>query len=430
MWSNSNDLALRERAMQVIPGGMYGHESTKLLPPEFPQFFQRSEGARLWDTDGNEYIDYLCAFGPTLLGYGEPVVARAAQQQAALGDSMTGPAPVMVALAELFVSLVTHAQWAMFCKNGTDATSMAVMCARAHRGRRKILVAKGAYHGAAIWCTPNPTGTTAEDRAHIITFDYNSIDSLEQAAREAGDDLAGIFATPFRHEVFADQYLPSVAYAQAARRLCDEHDALLIVDDVRAGFRLARDCSWALLGVQPDLSTWGKAIGNGHPISALLGAEKVRQAASEIYVTGSFWFQAVPMAAAVATLQQIRDTDYLERTVVQGSLLRDGLAAQAKAHGFSLRQTGPVQMPQMLFDDDPDMRIGYAWTAQAIRHGVYLHPYHNMFVSAALTTADVAITLAATDAAFDVVSRQRHTLAPQPNAWVTQRLAAMRRTTA
>lgn len=424
MHVRQEDQRLRERAERVIPGGMYGHESTRLLPPDYPQYFSRAAGTRLWDADGHEYIDFMCAFGPNLLGYGHAAVEAAARQQAERGDTMTGPSPVMVELAEIFVAMVTHAEWAMFCKNGTDATTMALMCARAYRGRRKLLVARGAYHGAAPWCTPNPSGTVAEDRVHLIGFDYNDPDSLLQAVQAAGDDLAGILATPHRHEVFADQGLPEVGYAQLARRLCDEHDALLIVDDVRAGFRLARDCSWAPLGVQPDLSTWGKAFANGHAISALLGSDRARAAARSLYVTGSFWFSAVAMAAAVATLREIRDTDYLERITARGQQLREGLAHQASVHGLGIRQSGPVQMPLVLFEDDPDLRLVYDWCSRVLRQGVYLHPYHNMFINAAMTEADIDLTLKATDRAFRELAASRHSVAPQANALVLQRLKA------
>ena len=150
--------------------------------------------------------------------------------------------------------------WAMFCKYGSDATMMALMIARAHRGRRKVLVAHKAYHGAMPWNTPRPAGVTPEDRAHIVYFDYNDPQSLTEAAKSVEGDLAGIFAAPFRHDTFADQSMPDAEYARVARALADEHDALLIVDDVRAGFRLVRDCSWEAVGVRPDLSgansTW------------------------------------------------------------------------------------------------------------------------------------------------------------------------------
>lgn len=413
-WTNSRDRELRERAMHVIPGGMYGHESTRLMPDDFPQFFAGGKGARIRDVDGNEYVDFMCAYGPNLLGYGFEPVEAAAQAQRQLGDTLTGPSEAMVTLAESFVDLVSHADWAMFCKNGTDATSMAMVIARAYRGRKKILCARGTYHGAAPWCTPRPAGITAEDRVNIVYFDYNDPQSLADAFKQNEGDVAGVFATPFRHEVFYDQYEPSLDYAQTARRLCDEADALLIVDDVRAGLRLARDCSWEPLGVRPDLSAWGKCIANGHPISALLGADKARAAAQEIYVTGSFWFSAVPMAAAVETLRQVRESDYLERINASGQLLREGLHAQARAHGFELSQSGPVVMPQILFKDDPLFRIGYGWVTECLKRGAYLSPYHNMFISSAHTEAEVKATLEITDQAFEAAKRNRDSYEAHP----------------
>lgn len=420
-WTNKADQALRERAHKVIPGGMYGHESTRLLPAEFPQFYSRGKGARLWDADGNAYVDYICAFGPNLLGYGFEPVEAAAEAQQRLGDTLNGPTEMMVTLAEAFVAQVSHADWAMFCKNGSDATSMAMVVARAHKGRRTILCARGAYHGASPWNTPRPAGILPEDRAHIAYFEYNDPGSLEEAFKAHAGDVAGVFATPFRHEVFYDQVEPDAEYAQLARRLCDENDALLIVDDVRAGFRLARDCSWEPLGVRPDLSTWGKCFANGYPISALLGSDKARAAAKEIFVTGSFWFQATPMAAAVETLKHIRDSDYLERTFDYGRRLREGLAQQAGAYGFGLRQTGPVVMPQILFEDDKDFRVGYGWTVECLKRGVYFHPYHNGFISAAHGEAELRETLDATDQAFEALKAGKAGL--EPNAALMSLLA-------
>jgi len=410
--ANSQDRALRERALAVIPNGMYGHQSVRLLPDVYPQFFARAAGAHLWDVDGNRYLDFMCGYGPNLLGYCHPQVDAAAAAQQRLGDAMTGPGPAMVGFAEKLVALVSHADWAMFCKNGTDATTMAMMVARAHTKKRKILVAKGAYHGAAPWCTPNPVGTVAEDRAHLVNYIYNDVESLDQAVQTAGDDLAGIFASPFKHDAFSDQALPDPAYAARARELADKHGALLIVDEVRAGLRIARDCSWSLVNVEPDLSCWGKSIANGYPISALLGAEKARSAAGAIYVTGSFWFAAVAMAAGIATLEEIQSSDYLERTIQLGTKLRDGLAACAKTHDFVLRQTGPAQMPMVLFDDDADFRIGYAWCSEMVRRGIYVHPWHNMFLCAAMTDADIEGAIAAADESFKVVRKNLRELAP------------------
>jgi len=410
--ANSQDRDLRDRAAAVIPNGMYGHQSVRILPENFPQFFARAKGARLWDTDGNEYLDFLCGYGPNLFGYGHEAIDAAAAKQQHLGDAMTGPGPVMVELAEKFVSLVSHASWAMFCKNGTDATTMAMMAARAHTKKRKILVAKGAYHGAAPWCTPVHAGTVPEDRAHLITYVYNDVGSLEAAVIAAGDDLAGIIASPFKHDAFVDQQAPDAAYARKCREICDARGALLIVDDVRAGFRLARDCSWSLVDVEPDLSCWGKAIANGYSLSALLGSEKARAAAGSLYVTGSFWFSAVAMAASLATLDLIKSSDYLERTTATGEKFRAGLDKIAKANGFGLRQTGPAAMPLILFEDDKDYRLGYAWTSEMVKRGVYVHPWHNMFMCTAMTDDDVAIAHQAAEESFKAVKQARATIEP------------------
>jgi glutamate-1-semialdehyde 2,1-aminomutase len=354
----------------------------------------------------------MCAYGPNLLGYADPEIDAAFAAQVARGDAMTGPAPLIVELAEQLTAQVAHAQWAMFCKNGTDATSMAVATARAHTRKRRILVASGAYHGAAAWCTPVPVGTLPEDRAHLVQFTYNDVASLERAAREAGADLAGVLVSPFKHDGFVDQELPTPEFACAARAACDRAGALLILDEVRGGFRLSRTGSWTRLGVEPDLSAWGKCLANGHPLSALLGSEVAREAASRLYVTGSFWFAAAPMAAALATLRRIRETDYLERTEKLGAQLREGLAKAAAASGYALRQTGPPQMPQILFADDDDFRRGFALASELIERGVYLHPWHNNFICAALTESDVEQALAAAREAFAAVRRREGTLLP------------------
>lgn len=405
---------LRQRAQRVLPNGMYGHEAVHLLPDTYPQFFSRAQGAYLWDSDGNKLLDLMCAYGPNLLGYRHPAVDAAAARQAALGDTMTGPSPVMIDLAETLVDMVSHADWAMLCKNGTDATTMAQTIARAQTGRRIVLVAEGAYHGAAPWCTPIKAGVLPEDRAFVRTYRYNDVASLTAAVADAGDDLAAIFASPFKHDAFVDQALPDPAYARAARALCDATGALLVVDDVRAGFRLTLDCSWALVDVAPDLSCWGKSLANGQPISALLGSDSCRTGAGAIYATGSFWFAAVPMAAAIETLKILRTTDYLDHMVALGERLRSGLDRLATRHGFGLRQTGPVQMPQILFVDDPDYRIGFAFGAAMLARGVYFHPWHNMFLCAAMTEADIDVALAAADGAMAEVAATRATLEPHP----------------
>jgi glutamate-1-semialdehyde 2,1-aminomutase len=377
------------------------------LPEGYPQYFARAQGCRLWDVDDNEYIDFMCSYGPMILGYGDEDVERAAARQRAAVDVANGPSPCLVQLAELVVETVPHADWVIFAKNGTDATTACVTLARAGTGRRKVLVARGSYHGAVPWCTPSLAGVTAEDRAHLLHFEYNDVASLEAAADQAGADLAAVLVAAFRHDVRRDQELPTPAFARAARALCDRNDAALIIDDVRAGFRLHLGGSWEPLGVRPDLAAWSKAIANGRPLAAVTGNDRFRQAAQEIFITGSFWCAAVPMAAAIATLEKLHASDAVGHMTRMGERLRAGIAAQARAHGVGIRQTGPVQMPMLLFDDDPELEKGNLFAATGLRHGVYLHPWHNMFLSLAHGEAEIDRALEATDKALAAVA-QRH----------------------
>ncbi|MBU6271629.1 MAG: aminotransferase class III-fold pyridoxal phosphate-dependent enzyme [Betaproteobacteria bacterium] len=401
------DRSLRERAGRVIPGGLWGHLRAASLPEGYPQFFRRGEGCRIEDVDGGVYVDLMCSWGPIVLGHGHPAVERAAQAQRALGDCLDGPGEVLVRLAERVVGLVAHADWVMFQKNGTDATTACVMLARAATGRRKVLVARGSYHGSAPWCTPSMAGVTEADRSHLIHFEYNDPDSLAQAVDQAGDDLAAILVTALRHDLARDQALAQPAFALAARELSARRGAALILDDVRAGFRLDLAGSWAPLGIEPDLSAFSKAIANGHALAAVTGRDWLREAATRVFVTGSFWCSAVSMAAALATLDELQRVDGPARMARAGLRLREGLARQAQRHGIGLRQSGPPQMPLLLFEGDADQSLGALFCREALARGAYLHHKHNMFLSVAHDDAAIDAVLAATEPAMAAVARAR-----------------------
>lgn len=398
-----HDEAIRARASRVIPGGMYGHmlANEHTLPPSYPQFYDGGEGALTWDVDGNRYIDFMCAFGPMLLGYRNPRVDAAATAQLAVGDTLTGPSPRMVELAELLTDTVAHAEWAMFAKNGTDATSAGVRIARAATGRSKFLKAAVAYHGANDWFTPRSAGVTAEDRANIVEFQYNDVASLEAALAAHEGDVAAVIVTPFRHDSFVAQEAVDPEFARAARRLATAHGAVLLLDEVRTGFRLDVAGAWESLGVRPDLTAFSKAVANGYALSALVGVDSLRAAASEVYVTGSFWYSAVPMAAGIATVTEAVALDAPRVIHDAGLRFKTGLEEQARAAGLPLELTGPVQMPLMIFADDVHKKKAFAFTDAAIRRGVLLHPWHNMFLSTAHTDEVVDEALARTQDAFE-----------------------------
>lgn len=243
-------------------------------------------------------------------------------------------------------------------------------------------------------------GVTAEDQAHLIHFEFNDIESVHQAVARAGDDLAAILVCPMRHDLRRVQELVDPAFARELRAVADRSGAVLILDDVRCGYRLDLGGSWEPLGVRPDLAAWSKAVANGHALGAVTGTDALRAAAQEIFVTGSFWYAAVPLAAGLATLRTLRESDALARMAATGQRLRDGLAAQALAHGYSVTQSGPVQMPLLTFDDDVEFALGKRWAEEAARRGVYVHPWHNWFMSAAHADADIDDALSRTDEAF------------------------------
>jgi glutamate-1-semialdehyde 2,1-aminomutase len=405
--ARTRDAALRDRALRVVPGGMYGHLDASLIGADFPQYFARGRGALIWDVDDNEYVDLMCSWGPILLGHRHPRVEAAAQAQREAGDCLDGPSPAFVELAEAFVDTVDHADWAMFSKNGTDATSLAVRIARQATGRDRVLVARGAYHGAAAWCVPGGAGATDGDRADLAYYEYNDLASVQALVDGSSAPVAAIVACPIRHDLARDLELVDPAFARGLRELCDRIGAVLVLDEVRCGLRLDLRGSWASIGVEPDLSAWSKAIANGYALACLLGVDALRDAAAETYTTGSFWMGSVPLAAAVATLDEARATDVVTTIGQAGERLVRGLDAQARAHGLAVTLSGPPQMPFMTFADDPGLEVARAWANACVRAGLYVHPGHNWFLSAAHTPELIDRALEASDAAFAAVARDR-----------------------
>ena len=399
------ELALRGRANAVIPGGMYGHMNVQAFSSAHPQFMVSGAGCRVTDADGREYLDLMCGWGPVVLGHRHPAVTSAIVDQLGRGDCLDGTSPVAVEFAELLVDTIPSADWAMFVKNGSDATTTCVTLARAATGRAKVMVAHGAYHGSVPWCALRGAGIVAQDQANLVHYEYNDLASAHWAADEAGADLAAIVVCPMRHDIRREQELVAPEFARGLRALADRTGAVLILDDVRCGFRLDLGGSWEPLGVRPDLSAWSKAIANGQALGAVTGTDALRDAARSIFVTGSFWTAAVPLAAGLATLTELRKGEALPRIAAAGTRLREGLASQAASHGFEIRQTGPVQMPLLSFVGDVEFRTITAWAEAAAVRGVYLHPWHNWFLSAAHTDDDIDAILQRTDDAFTAVSR-------------------------
>ena len=398
---------LMTRARKVVPSGIYGHVSPALLTVgSYPSFLARGEGCRIWDVDGNEYIDFMCSYGPIVLGHCHPKVEEAASAQQAQADCQNLPSEKWVELAELLVSITPGADWAVFAKNGSDVTSWALAVARAHTGRDKVIMNLGAYHGTHPWCVPIPTGIPAVERDLVAKFQYNDLEGLKRVVAENKGQVAAIIINAFRHDVFPHQEMPDPGFLKGVRALCDQEGIVLVLDDVRAGFRLNLGGSWEPYGVRPDLRCYSKAVANGYPLAAGLGREELRRAAESVFFTGTYWPAAVPMAAAIATINTLREEDGIEHMRAMGQRFRDGMDQQARSLGIEITQTGPPAIPFLTFKADPGFDRSCLFCGEAARRGVFLHPHHNWFLMAAHTERDIDQALAVTEEAFKAVKAQ------------------------
>ena len=395
------------RSAQHIPNGIYGHQTPLVLVPgAYPYFFERGEGCHVWDVDGNEYIDYICSYGPIVLGHRHPKVEEAVLAQMHKGSCFNGPTALWPELAEHLVTITPFADWAVFAKNGSDVCTWAIEVAREHTGRPKIVMAEGAYHGTHAWCTPMDAGTTQEDRANVLTFKYNDLAGLRSVVAAHEKEIAAIIVSPFRHDAFHDSALPVEGFHQGVRQLCDEKGIVHVLDDVRCGFRLHMGGSGEYFGMQPDLSTYCKAIANGYALSACVGREAFRSAAERVFFTGSYFTSGVPMAAALSCLKELQAIGAVEHMRNVGTMLCRGLEEQARSHGLAITVSGPPALPFMSFKDDPGFERNKVFGATCAARGVYVHPHHNWFLSAAHTEQDIRRTLDVTDVAFKEVRQQ------------------------
>lgn len=396
-----NSQSLFRRAAVVIPGGIYGHTTpAATVPGAVPYFAASGHGCRYRDVDGNEFIDFMGGYGPLVLGYHHPEVEAAAEAARARGAAFNHPTDLLVELAEKLTQRIDFADWAVFAKNGADLTNWSIMVAREVTQRPKILKIRGAYHGAAAWCTPGHGGLIPEDRAHIHEFPFNDVAALEALFKTHRNQIAGLILTPFHHPAFADSVLPTPEFVAACNRLCRDQGALQILDDVRCGFRLSADGSHSVYGYTPDLAVYCKALANGHPISACVGRTPHKAAASRVFLTGSYWADPAPMAAALATLAIIARDDIPARLTTLGQRFVSGFLALGQKHGTPLITSGPPSMPYVRVANDPSFLRTQHLCAAAVTQGVFLHPHHNWFISAAMTETDIDDALTRLDRAL------------------------------
>ncbi len=397
-----------KRAAKVIPAGIYGHLGPAegcFIPVEaFPFYSQRAQGSYFWDVDGNRFIDYMCAYGPNVLGYNDPDVDRAALEQLQLGNCVTLPSKPMIELAELLVDTVAMADWAFFAKNGGDVTSMALMVAKAATGRSKTILVRGGYHGVAPWTQKlGYPGIIEADTVNNLYVEWNDIDQLEKTILANKDQIACFMATPYHHPIFEDSQMPAEGYWQKVRKLCSDHGIVLAIDDVRCGFRLDMAGSDHYFGFQADLICFCKALANGWGISALCGTESLKDAASSVMYTGSYWLSSVPFAASIATLNKLKKMDGPQTMLSKGEKLTVGLQEIGKNYGFDLKISGAPSLWYMRITNDDSLLLHQEWVAECVKRGVFFTNHHNQFINLALSDEDVEFTFSVAEEAFKII---------------------------
>ena len=397
-----------DRAVKVVPSGVYGHlgpaEGNFMPVSSFPLMGDRAQGSYFWDVDGNRFIDYMCAYGPNVLGYNDPDVDAAAMEQLKKGNCMTSPSYKMVEFAELLVDTVACADWAFFAKNGNDVTTAAIMTARAATHRKKIVFVNGYYHGVSPWTQKiDYPGIIPEDVANNLYIDWNDFDQLQKVFDDNKGEIAAFISTPYMHGNYLDNCLPADGYWKKVRELCTANGTVLIVDDVRCGFRLDLAGSDHFYGFEADLICFCKALANGYNVSALCGKDSLKNAVSSLSYTGSYWLSAMPFAAGIACINKMKELDIPKMFRELGLKLTDGLKDVAAANGFNMVVSGEPSLFYLRLADDDSLFIHQDWIQECVKRGIFFAGHHNHFINASLTEEDIKFTLDVADEAFKAI---------------------------
>ena len=399
------------RARKTIPNGLPGHyrsyvftpSQQVMIPEEYPHFLTSAEGCRFRDVDGNEYIDYLCGYGSMIAGYNNSRINAAITNQLEKGLCNTFLYPVYVELAEQLVNQHQFADWVNFSLNGSDAIAMALAVARAHTNRSGVIVANGAFHGNQSWCSQG-LGRIAADLSETHFVSWGEIGEIE-AELQNSDDIAAIILCPYEQLVGAPNRIASPDYWRVLRQLCDRAGCLLVVDDVRSGFRVSPSGTCDEFGIQPDLVCISKAVANGHPLAAVMGSESLKAAAKNIFVSGTFWGYTLGLVAALETQRILQEAGGATHMAKMGRMLTSGLETLALAHGFRLMISGVDAMPMVQFSQDEDFRLMSLFARELASQGSFIHPTHNWFLSLAHQTEDIQQTLLHAEKAFSVLQQ-------------------------
>ncbi|MFZ5833218.1 MAG: glutamate-1-semialdehyde 2,1-aminomutase [Planctomycetota bacterium] len=413
------------RARKMMPGGVNSPARAFGAVGGEPIFFDRAEGAYLYDVDGNRYIDYIGSWGPMILGHAHPEVLAAVDAAMRRGTSFGAPTLAENQLAELIVEAVPSIERVRLVNSGTEATMSAIRLARGYTGREKIVKFAGNYHGhvdsllvaagssAATLGVPNSPGVTAGTARDTIVLSYNDTAALEAAFQSEGGKIAGVIVEPVVGNMGCVEAAPT--FRSALRELTQKHGALLIFDEVMTGFRVAYGGAQSVFEIVPDLTTLGKVIGGGLPVGAYGGRAEIMEhvlPAGKVFQAGTLSGNPLATAAGIATLSILRDSNPYERLRALSQRLAVGLEKAAKEAGIPVSIGWFNSMMTLFFGPKPvvDWQTAaqcdtarYAdWFWGLIERGVYMpcSQYEALFISTAHTDKDIDETIAAAQEVF------------------------------
>ena len=379
-----NSERLYKEAQELIPGGMMGiRRPYNFVPGEYPIFFDSAKGGKVTDADGNEYLDMLCAYGPIIIGHREKEIDRAVIDQIRnKGFCMSIVQEVQNSLAKKVISLVPSAEKVVFCKTGSDATTLAGRIARTFTGRPKII--RCGYHGWHDWCVEQKGGVLPKLYEDVLEFHYNDLQGLEDLLKANPGEVALIIMTPLGHPNAHEVERPKPGFLEGAKKLAEQHGAVLCFDEIRTGFRLSLGGAQQFFGVTPHMSVFGKAMANGYEISMVAGRADIMDVLiSKAFVSSTYFNNTLAMVASLATIGMLERDGILDVIARRGASFCRKVRKIVKASGLPVTFTGEPWMPYLTFDKDDTGRykkLRTAFYTELIRRKVFLQPYHQGYV--------------------------------------------------
>lgn len=407
--TQSKSEALYKEALDLIPGGILGiRRPYNFVPGEYPVFLERGEGGLVWDVDGNECIDLLCSYGPIILGHREKEVDDAVAKQTEQGFCFNLAQPLQNDLAKVMRRLIPSAETSIFLKTGSDATTSAIRIARGYTDRKVVL--RCGYHGWHDWCVEVKGGIPEKLYEDVHPFKYNDVEGLTKLVEQYKDDLAAIIVTPVGHPLAYPVVPPDDGFLEACRDLAHDADALVIFDEIRSGFRVSMGGAQLRYGVTPDLSVFGKAMGNGYPISAVVGKREVMAVVEgKVFISSTFFPNSLEMAAALKTIEILERENALDTLWARGEKLIADLSAVALKSGIPADITGIPVMPYIYFPKDDEKKYKARRTlfhTYAIRAGVFMQPFHHSYIAVRHTDEQLARVVQVFEDGLKYVARE------------------------